>query len=47
MIPVPAKRGIFISHIAEESPIAILLQSNIKRAFVAAQRSLYQRTSEA
>jgi hypothetical protein len=33
VIPIPIKDGIFISHIAEESPIALLLQAYINRAF--------------
>jgi hypothetical protein len=33
MIRTPPKNGVFISHINEESPIAILLQNYIRRAF--------------
>src|SRR6185503_499030 len=33
MIPIPIKKGVFVSHIAEESPIAVLLQKYIKLAF--------------
>jgi hypothetical protein len=32
-IPIPVKSGVFISHITEEAPIAVLLQDYVRRAF--------------